>query len=169
MIKAKSLPPRAAARRVRNTYIVLLAVTAVAGGGCQAHRIQGLIVQGPTPTVVIVDKDDEQLDRHGLAGAVVELTLDPNSMSPKVLGTVITDATGRFQIPIDAFGVGVLEYDLGMLCRLGDHQPVYQTMRLPASGKCVLVVMAPGRDATHEVQDLIAETLRLGGQPDPRR
>ena len=137
--------------------------------GCQSYRLRGLVTEGPTPAVLQVKANDGRLDRTGLAEAVIELVLDPASLSPKPVGATMSDANGQFEIPIGALGAGLLEYDLYILCRLKDHEPVYQTIPLPAANRRLVIVMAPGKDALGAKKDLIGETLHLGGYPDPRR
>ena len=147
--------------------LVLLAVAALAG--CESYRLRGAVVAGEAPGVLVVKPSDVRLREVGLPGATIELVLDPASMSPKPAGAALSDARGRFDVPIKEMGAGLLEYELSILCRLKDHGPVYQTIALPGSDRRLLIVLAPGRDAPRPNEDLISETLRLGGQPDPRQ
>ena len=109
----------------------------------------------------MLDPRDKHLRRTGLGGAYLELTLDPSSLSPLVMGTVMTDERGRFKKKIDQTGAGLLEYELGLLCRSPGHRSLYQTMPLPGSKKWMLIVLAPGRDTTTGPRDLLEETLRM--------
>ena len=138
-------------------------------GGCQMYEMRGLVVEGGTPAVLVLQKDDPRLDQPGLESAVIELTLDPATLSPKPVGMVMTDAEGRFTARIDEIGVGFLEYELGVMTRLQAHRPLYQTLPLPRPSRRLLIVMAPGKDMSMPKRDLIGETLRFGGEPDPRR
>jgi len=163
--------PRVGERRcggaIGRLATVMAAVAVTVTAGC-SYVIEGKVVTGGHAVVVLVEPHNTNLDQPGLSGAMVELTLDPGTISPRALGTQVTDASGRFRLPIDATGAGLLEYEVGILCRHRGYRTIYQTMSLPPKNRRLLIVMAAGASGRTESEDLISETLRLGGQRDPR-
>ena len=133
-------------------------LVAVGAGGCSPYQIEGLVVPGRTSEVLMLDADDERLDGPGLDGASVELTLEPQSMSPKPMKTVVTDGEGRFVVPVDKLGAGFLEYEVAVYCGSEGFQTAYQTLRLPPRGKRLLITMAVGRDTFQPKTDILQET-----------
>ena len=154
-------------RRAIGLPLALLTLFLMTGPGC-SYALEGKVVRGAHGAVVLAQRDDPNLDQPGLGGVSIELTLDPGSIAPRSLGTQLTDPDGRFRFPIDAAGAGLLEYDVGILCRHQGYQSLYQTMPLPAKRRPMLIVLAPGNHSAAGPEDVIAETLRLGGQRDPR-
>jgi len=130
--------------------------------GCSAYRMEGIVVEGPTPAMVLVSENDPRLQSHGMPNAAIELTLDPSSMSPKQLATDITDQSGRFSIPVEAMGAGSWqEYNLGVLCRLKGYVDMWQTMKLPPRNRKLLIIMSPGQGGHRPPSDILNETLRM--------
>ncbi|MDX1681498.1 MAG: hypothetical protein R3336_00125 [Phycisphaeraceae bacterium] len=130
-------------------------------GGCAPYQLQGVVKSGPGSTVMVVDRDDDRLDSDGMAGAVVELTLDPNSLSPKRVGAAVTDDQGRFTITVGETGAGFLEYEAGLLVRMDGHKTVWQTLPLPSSRQAVVILMEPGAAGNPRPRDIIEETLEM--------
>ena len=135
-----------------------LLLVALEAGGCSPYQIEGLVVPGRMSEVLVLDADDQRLDGQGLEGVSVELTLEPKSMSPKPLKTVVTDGEGRFVVPVDKLGGGVLEYEVAVHCSIEGFQTAYQTLQLPWRGKRLLITMAVGRDTFQPKTDILRET-----------
>lgn len=129
--------------------------------GCGTHRLQGIVLDGPRPGIYIVEPDDPRMSELGIADATVELTLDPVSLRPTSLGKTITRSNGTFNIPIDAAGVGFLEYDISLYVRSRGFMPVDSgPMALPPDGKRLLIVMAAGKDKPRDGENLLDEANR---------
>ena len=143
---------------------VLLLATAAWSGGCSPYQIEGLVVPGAVGEVLLLDDNDQRLRMAGIAGAAVDLTIDPSSMRPKLIGKFATDEDGRFTIPVDALGAGLLEYEVAVTCSAQGHQTVYQTMQMPARRKRLLVVMVPGRDTYRPKNDILKETRKMADE-----
>ena len=144
--------------RAAVTLCVLLGVTFT---GCANYQLQGVVVEGRSPDMQILAKNDPRLNQgYGLPDAVVELTIDPNHPRSQRLSSVTTDAQGRFAVPIDVFGAGMMEYEVGLLVRCKDYRPQWHVFELPKQKKRVLVVMTPGVDSGRPNVDLIEDTLR---------
>lgn len=156
------LSHRSTARRaLRGGGLLLAAMMLV---GCGGYRMQGLVVEGKTPAVLLVDKNDSRLQQEGLSGAVLEVTVDPRRMTPKPLAPVASDNQGRFEVPVSEPGAGLLEYEVLVLCRMAGYQSVTQNMPLPSGDKRLLIVLVPGRDTYTPKPDILRETLQMKDQ-----
>lgn len=131
--------------------------------GC-TYYLQGVVVEGSRPGVMIVDAADPRLfDAEApRVSAMLDVTLDPAGMSQKELGEFQTDYNGAFQIPIRSFGAGVLEYEVELVARHRGYGPVVEIFPLPRSNQRLLVVMSAGRDTLSGKRDWFKETIEAG-------
>ncbi len=128
-------------------FALLLAALALVLGGCSSYAVRGVVVMGPTSYVELVDADDPRLTQgQPISGAVVRTTVDPSSLNPIRLTGVTTGAVGEFAVPVDEFGAGWLEYELGVVVRRPGFAPAEGFMRLPPAGKRLLVTLGAGQD-----------------------
>ncbi|MEM9881827.1 MAG: hypothetical protein AAF800_02780, partial [Planctomycetota bacterium] len=88
---------------------LLLALSGAAG--CSPYQLRGVVIEGDEPGVELVNRRDPRLERFGLPGAELELWLDPDRLRPRRVGRAVTDADGRFAMPVDAEGAGLLMLD----------------------------------------------------------
>ncbi|MBI1335952.1 MAG: hypothetical protein GC164_03210 [Phycisphaera sp.] len=162
-------PARGAGLRCDGLVAMAFALLALSGlAGCESYRLAGVVMGGDPSTVVVVGKGDGRLLAPGLGGATIEFTIDPTSMHPQKLATVIADDQGHFEVPVDVSGAGFLEYELGVLCRLPGYRTLWTTLDMPASGKRLVLVMKPGRDSYSPQKNLIDETMEMGRQLQQR-
>ncbi|MCC7407248.1 MAG: hypothetical protein IT442_04200 [Phycisphaeraceae bacterium] len=141
--------------------VALLAMCVVATG-CAKPGIRGLVIEGRPGGMAVLEPGDKQIkdvERYGLAGAVIEVTIDPHSGNPERLGAYKTDDQGRFAAPVDKIGAGLLEYEVGLLVYREGFEPQWKVMKLPSSKKVVLVTLEPGNKGTLNV-DLLRQTMR---------
>ena len=157
----RSLMPNRKSRSIPFVLVLLAAILTLPA--CAPHTIQGLVAEGRTPAVLLVRADEPRLAQIGLTGAVIELTLDPSSISPKSLGTFRADDEGRFRAALEQSGIGLLEYELGILCRAAGHRSVYQTMAVPPSDSRLLIILEPGSEKHVPPDDLMEQAKRIGG------
>lgn len=132
---------------ILSAILLLLAPMLVGCGG--GYAIQGRVIRGPIATVLIVDRDDPRItESNPSAGsAVIEGIFEPNTPSERQsLGRTVADGQGRFSIPVDAFGAGLLEYEAQLLVRREGHQAAIDTIDLPSRRKRVLITLPLGRD-----------------------
>ena len=141
--------------------VLLLSMSAVLLSGCQ-YQLQGTVVSGASSAMEMVDSDDSRLLQPGLAGVTVEVTLDPSEMKPIPQAPASSDGAGRFSMPIQATGAGVLQYQALVVARLPGCKPANQLIPLPGPGQRLLITLAPGVDAYRPRENLLRETLRLG-------
>ncbi len=137
-------------------------------GGC-VGKVQGRVVEGPYPAVLIVDRDDARLAGEaaargelGISAARIELVLDAGTLRARQIGLGQADADGRFSIDVDAFGAGFLEDDVQVLARRPGYGPTLETIRIPSSRKRLLIVMTPGSGGDRRSEHFLDETLRMG-------
>ncbi|MFP4146021.1 MAG: hypothetical protein ACOCTI_07065 [Phycisphaeraceae bacterium] len=144
---------------------LLLGLVMMFAGGCAGYQLQGKVVEGSTPTVLVLDQDDPRLDGPGLAGAGVTLTLDPGRFSQTRAGTVTTDDQGHFAVGVDSVGAGVFEYEARVDAWSSGHQTVRDIFPLPPSGRRVLITLPRGQGSQPTTGgDVLEETLRMGEQ-----
>lgn len=149
---------------MRRTWVMMMlglgaALLTGCGGGAM---VRGKVVSGPESVVTLVGEDDPRLAGPGLDGATVRLTLDPRSLGRKPLGSASTYADGTFAIPVNEFGAGVLEYELGVLSRLQGRQSAEGFVPWPSGAQRVLVVLARGQDTYREPEDPLKDLERYG-------
>ena len=137
---------------------------ALLSGGCSEYRLRGIVIAGDVQRVLVVDDTDPSLEQHGLSGAVIDLTLDPRSLSPKPLPSGMTDAQGRFNIPIDVAGASLLNYELSLMCSLQGYGCTYQEIQKPAGNRRLVIVMVRGARPQGPPQDALRESLRIHEQ-----
>ena len=96
----------------------------------------------------------------------MELTIDPQRMTPKPLAPVASDQNGKFEVAVHEPGAGFLSYDVAVLCRLTGYRSLTQNMPLPPGNKRLLVIMVPGHESYQPATDILHETLKLKEQLD---
>jgi len=126
--------------------LVLLAVMAVVAGGCEPYALRGKVIAGPRSTVEVVGPTDPRFDVPAIEGARVRFVLDPQSAGREALGTVEAGPDGFFELPVEAFGAGSLEYRLGIIARGPGRAPAAEEIALPAGGRYLLIMLKPGED-----------------------
>lgn len=131
-------------------------------GGCEAYALRGKVVSGSASAVSVVSADAPALDAAPLGGASVVVMLEPDTLERRRLPMVQTDERGRFTVPIDEVGAGLLQYEARIVAWRKDHAKADATIRLPGSGKRLLIVLGPGTTRGAGVEpDLIEDTLRF--------
>ena len=134
-------------------------------GACSPYQLQGRVVKGPASFIQVVDADDPRLSDEGLGGARVSVMMDPESLGRRDLGSGLSGVDGDFAIPIDEVGAGLFEYEIGVQARMSGRHAAVTFIRMPPSGKRLLIMLAPGKDAPDmddpfEGEDLYGEYER---------
>jgi hypothetical protein len=140
------------------TLLPLLTLTAC------SYALQGRAVRGDYSAIEVVDSSDPRLTdaKSALSGVTLNLQSDPNKLNRKNLGRAVSGRTGEFRIPIDEFGAGVLDYDIGAYARKKGYEPAEGFFQLPGGGKRLLITMAPGEDKeTNEQPTSLQEEFNL--------
>jgi hypothetical protein len=108
----------------------------------------GRVVQGDTSYITVVDKDDHRLEEeNGVSGVLLKLQLEPGRISRRTVAEQTSGSDGRFSLPVDEFGAGVLEQECGLLARRRGFKSAEGVFMLPGDSKRILIVLEPGRDA----------------------
>ncbi|MEX0886394.1 MAG: hypothetical protein WD009_08145 [Phycisphaeraceae bacterium] len=150
-------------KHLRLMLLVAAATAAAALGGCSTGQIQGRVVEGDRPAVLVVDRDDARLGQAGVPGTLIHLTLDPGTMRAKPVGSDRSGVDGRFVIDVNTPGAGFLHTDVEVAARREGYRPSVDQLRVPSSRKRVLIVLTPGQGSEHTQEEHILEqTLRLG-------
>lgn len=154
----KPIHPTDHRRRNLIGTLILLVLPLLAAGGCQPHMLQGRVISGPISSVYVVPKSDTRLQQgQPVSMAHVQFTLDPNSLGLKRLGTHATEQNGEFAVPIDEFGAGLLEYELGVVARRRGFNSANMVVPFPSSDKRLLIILASGRDQYQSPEDPFAD------------
>lgn len=127
--------------------LAALLLTVIMLPGCSAYQIRGTVVEGRTPGVYVVDSSDARLKQTAVADALIQATLDPEKLRPKLLRGTQSDEQGAFAIPVEDFGAGLLEYSLGLFVDADGYSgtETVEPIALPGPGKQLLVVVSAGR------------------------
>ena len=113
--------------------------------GCGVPALRGTVVSGDRASVRWVARDDPRLDVDGLASARLEAYLDPDRLTPERIGDAETDGRGRFVLPLDAPGAGVLQMTVELRAvREPDHGLATGRLDLPRAGRRLLVTLPAG-------------------------
>lgn len=132
--------------------------------GCSTYQLQGTVVQGRSPGIFVVDKDDRRLFGKAVLDSQVFATLDPDKIRPKPLQPAVADDDGRFALPISETGAGLLEYSVSLVCRAPGFQYSSATIPVPSGDKRVLIVMTPGKDTYKPKEDIAGEVEKFEKQ-----
>jgi hypothetical protein len=119
--------------------------------------------------VAVVSDDDPRLNQQGVEGADVQVVIDPESLNRKILPEVQTDSTGRFAIPVGEPGAGFLEYQALVAAHAPGYRLATETIPLPPADKRLLITLPTGKDTYRPQDDILGETLKMGGQKFDRR
>ncbi|MEM1446830.1 MAG: hypothetical protein AAGF84_12295 [Planctomycetota bacterium] len=148
------------------TFIGLVGVWCFVGlglAGCSPYQLQGVVVAGEASGVEVVKKNDPRLADAGpgVAGAGLWVVLDPERLSPELIGEGNTDAAGEFALTIDEPGAGFLMLDIELQTKRQDYTSVAERMQLPGSNERVIVTLTRGEDPRRlEAGNVLEETLR---------
>lgn len=131
-------------------------------GACSSYALRGRVVEGPRPGIELVHQDDPRLTQeHGVAEAFLQLTLDPNRLSKKVVGRATSGSDGTFVMPVDAFGSGVLMHEVELDARRTDFLDSKGTFMLPGgkTDRRVLVTVVTGKQKRFDERSLLDRTM----------
>lgn len=132
--------------------------------GCGAYQMRGVVIEGATSAIQIVDEDDPRLHSgYGLPMATIDVTLDPDRLSRKHLPRGISQVDGSFAIPIDEHGAGYLDYQVRVVVRRAGHDTALRDLRVPGPHRWLLVTLVNGEDQYKpDPPDVMDETLKMG-------
>lgn len=141
--------------------LTLLCILATLGG-CSPYQLRGLVVEGNTPGIEIVNKNDPRLQQEvGVASVNVEVLLDPTLFNPESIGKGQSDRDGFFAVPITTSGAGFLILDVEVQAKRERYLSEVKRFDLPGGGKRLLITMQAGKDTRPlENPNILEDTLR---------
>lgn len=156
---------------MRHRFVnIMLACAAIVGGMTQAacnsaesgYHLKGKVVRGSESAILIVDQNDERLNFPAVSGASLHLQMDPGRLKARTLATDVSRADGSFDLKVDEFGAGWLQYDVGLFVRRDGFVSAELPFRLPKSSRRVLVMLTEGfgRQLGDIEEDLYGEAQR---------
>lgn len=126
-------------------------------GACESYILRGRVIEGRAAEVVVVESGDSRLETPGIEGAQLTVQVDPRRASRKTIAKRLSTEKGDFAIPIEEFGAGLLEYEMGLTARKPGFQRAEGYFKLPGQGKRVLIVLTPGRDIGEDDDELLED------------
>ncbi|MEM1444864.1 MAG: hypothetical protein AAGF84_02320 [Planctomycetota bacterium] len=143
----------------RFAWIMLGAVVVL--GGCSPYAMRGRVIEGHRASVEVVSRDDPRLtlQEPGLADAMVSVTLDPEKLNARSIGSGVSDATGNFAIAVDVAGAGVLLHDVEVLAQRQKFFDASSQFVLPGKNQRVLITMTTGTQKRVDERPLLERTL----------
>ena len=155
--------------RLLGLMFCTLALALLPIAGCATYELRGVVVVGKNASLIVVDEDDARLKQPGIEGADVQVVIDPQSLNRTILPEGQTDSAGRFAIPVKETGAGFLEYQAMVATHAPGHRLVTETIPLPPANKRLLITLPTGRDTYRPQDDILNETLRMGGHKFDRK
>lgn len=154
-------------RRVLIGCLATIVMVSLTGCGSSPYVLRGRVLEGTGVQVTEVSKRDPRMRRDGNltgSGAVVSLTLDPDSLNAQRLPQAIADREGFFEVPVRATGAGLLLYDIRVIVQRGGSVTADDVLPLPNRGRRLFVTLPPGTSKPPDAEkpDLIQETLDMG-------
>lgn len=138
--------------------LLLIALLAGLLPACGPHKLEGFVVRGPASQVIVTDRSDARIKQEPLAGATIQVTIDPQSLGRRTLPVVRSGPDGSFAVPIDEVGAGLLEYPVLIVIRKVNHDTAASELYLPSGFKCLLVVLKPGKDGYRPLDDPLRDS-----------
>lgn len=130
--------------------------------GCGGYALEGRVVQGSRPAVRVVGENDPGLDGPPLEGVQVSATLDPHDLNAKPLGSATSGPDGRFSLPVEALGAGMLEYEVEVAAGRQGYQSAGDIFPMPKRSQRLLITLPPGEGGYETRPDLMQQTLDEG-------
>ena len=139
----------------------LLASSFLLLASCAPYAMKGRVVEGYRASVEVVDKDDPRLtlQEPGLADAYVVVTLDPERLNARRIGSGLSDATGNFAVKVDVSGAGVLLHQVEVAGSRPKFLDASGKFILPGGGKRVLVTLPAGEQKRVDDRPVLERTL----------
>lgn len=146
--------------RIFSLVALLLVASVLPACSSGGYELEGRIIRGDYSGVTLVDADDPRLSAgEGLGGVSLHVQQDPGQLNRRTLHRGSSLGDGSFALPIDLFGAGSFNYDVGVFARRQGYDPATGYFRLPPKSKRVLIVMTRGvdRDLGEEREDLYGQ------------
>ena len=134
---------------IRPAPLSMLLVLWLGLTACGTPTLRGTVVSGSAASVEWVRPSDPRLEADGVASARVAVYLNPDRFNPERIGLADADGRGRFAVPLDTPGAGVLELDVELRAvREPDHGLAAGRLSLPRRNRELLVTLPAGGGGT---------------------
>ena len=131
-------------------------------GGCGSYVLQGQVVQGAFSDMAFVRPGDPRLAQPGVSSVRITVERDPDKLAARVVGSDLSDGSGRFTVALDAFGAGYLAEVFRIRAGKVGYQTALATLALDAQDdRLLLVILAPGPSEGREPEDLLEQFDRF--------
>jgi hypothetical protein len=131
----------------RSAALLAAALLTTFLSGCGPYTIQGRVVRGSFPAVMVVPADDPRLEEGtAVSGVTVAAIRDASTMNRAKVGSATSDAGGLFSLPISALGAGITDEEWLITASRSGYARVESSLRLPGSagGSRLLIQITPG-------------------------
>jgi hypothetical protein len=132
-------------RLTKHALLLTSLVVAAVLSGCSGYQLRGKVVPGKQSSVQVVSRDDPRFNRRGIDGVEVTVTLDPESLDNKRVGSGETGSKGGFALPVDVMGGGFLEHEVMVAAIKKDFATAKRIMMLPGGNRRLLITLAEGQ------------------------
>lgn len=131
--------------------------------GCTSYQLDGVVVKSDRASVNALawDENPDTLPGPPMTGVRVEVIFEPRTTRPQKLSIVSSDDQGRFTIPINQTGVGLMEYEIMVVARLAGYRTSWRIVRIPDRNQTMVIEMVPGRDDEGLPMDLLEESMNM--------
>ena len=140
--------------------VAALACGALLGGCGGGYVLRGKVVEGSISAIVVTDREDPRLNELPVPTSTISLVLDPGRLNQEHVARGVSDLDGTFEIPVEKFGAGFLEYDFQITARHRGYEPAVREMRLPKKKKYLLIMLSPGKDRVPNPESYRDEVIR---------
>ena len=124
---------------VGGVILVWLACTV----GCSTYVLRGTVVQGEFAAMTFVNPGDPRLSDSPIINVRISVDRDPDTLGRQMVGTDLTDARGRFMIPLDQFGAGWMDEEWLIRAFKPGYESTDSKMRLDRYEDQRLLIMMP--------------------------
>ncbi len=159
---ARSKVKKNARRSLRRWVWALGLLPLVLLAGCSAYELQGTVIEGAAPMIVVVKADDPRLKQPGVDAVAIDVVLRPHEVKPKAFGPTLTDKQGHFSLAIPEMGAGFLEIQSLISARKSGFQSAWNYLQLPGADQRLLIIIAHGQDTNPPPTDILRDTIDMG-------
>ena len=149
------------ARWLRSISCSLWLLVCGVAAGCSTYVIKGNVISGAVSDMAFVQPNDLRLREPPLTNVRITVQRDPDSLSRHLAGTDLSDAHGRFVIPLDEFGAGWMDEKWLIRATKPGFETATSMPRFePGTKKMrLLVIMAPDMDSLLDASGALGEII----------
>jgi hypothetical protein len=133
--------------------IIGMMMTMIGCGG--GYALRGKVVEGNASIITVTDRSDGQLQHTGISGVQIRIYRNPGRLNQELIASGVSQADGRFEIPIRAFGAGWMDEEWLIETYRSSYRNAEMMLRLPANTnkRPLLIMLARGQAAPFRGRD----------------